>query len=391
MDKRTRRDLVERAFVARFGGPPSDWLRAPGRVDLMGSHTDYNEGHVLTMSIDRDTWLAVRPRPDRRVAVASLDLPGAAEFSLDAIDHDREVPWSDYVRGAARVLIDAGRELVGFDGLLHSTIPFGSGLSSSAAIEIATLLAFAGTSGISLDRLHLAELGQQAENMFVGISCGILDQYTSVFGTAGHALLLDCREPSSRPVVLAPHLVTVVCDTRAERHLAATGYGERRADCEAGVAILRVHEPGVRALRDVSPAMLTAHEAELPGRVARRCRFIIEEEARVLQLAETLPHGNRGTLAALFGASYDGATRLFEIGAPATAAMHEAMIGAPGFIAGRQAGAGFGGCLVALVEREAVAPFAAHVERAYAAATGSEAHVFAVAAAQGAGSIEEDG
>jgi galactokinase len=387
MDHAAREALISAAFVERYGGPPTSWYRAPGRVDLMGSHTDYNDGHVLTMTVDRDTWLAVRPRTDGRVAIASLDLPGEAEFGLHAIPHDPEVPWTDYVRGAAAVLSDMDRQLVGFDGLLHSTVPFGSGLSSSAAIEVATLLAFAGVGGFRLESVELALLGQRAENEFVGVNCGILDQYTSVLGTAGHALLLDCRDLSSRSVALVPHLAVIICDTRAERQLAATGYGERRAQCEAGVALLRAHDLGIRALRDVSPTLLEAHEAELPPEVARRCRFIVEEEQRVLDLAEALPLGDPTALASLFDTSWAGANHLYEIGAPAMTAMHEAMASAPGLIARRQAGAGFGGCLVALVQREAVPDFGPFVERAYTTATGIVPSIFAVEAAPGAGPL----
>jgi galactokinase len=355
----------------------------------MGSHTDYNEGHVLTMTVDRDTWIAVRPRRDGRVAIASLDLPGRAEFRVDAIEHDAEVPWTDYVRGAASVLAGSGRELVGFDGLLHSTVPFGSGLSSSAAIEIVTLLAFEALGGFRLDRVELALLGQRAEGEFVGVSCGILDQYTAVLGSAGHALLLDCRDLTSRPVAIAPRIAVVICDTRAERNLAATGYGRRRSQCEEGVAHLRAVVPGISALRDVSLEMLAWHEAELPAEVAKRCRFIVEEEQRVLDLAAALPAGDVPALRRLFAASWEGATRLFEIGAPSMAAMQGAIAGAPGLIASRQAGAGFGGCLVALVEREAAGAFGTHVERAYASATGIEPRVFRVEAAPGAGPIED--
>jgi len=231
-----RHEALDLEFTKLYGEHPTAWFRAPGRVDLMGSHTDYNDGYVLTMTVDRDTWIALRPRTDRRVAIASLNLPGTADFSLDAIERDADVPWTDYVRGAARVLGEDGAELSGFDGLLHSTVPFGSGLSSSAAIEIATLLAFASVSALHIEPLQLAFLGQRVENEFVGVSCGILDQYTSVLGTAGHALLLDCRELTSSAVAIAPPLAVVICDTRAPRQLTGSEYDERRAQCEAGVA-----------------------------------------------------------------------------------------------------------------------------------------------------------
>jgi galactokinase len=383
-----RRARVASAFAARYGGPPTAWLRAPGRVDLMGSHTDYNEGHVLTMTLDRDTWLALRPRTDDRVAIASMDLPGHAEFALTDLVRDERAPWTDYVRGAAAVLVAEGRRLVGFDGLVQSTVPFGAGLSSSAAIEVAALLAFATAGGFHLAPLEAAILGQRAENEFVGVNCGILDQYTSALGQAGHALLLDCRHLESRPVRIAAHLAVVICDTRAERQLGATGYGDRRRACETGVARLQAIDPDIAALRDVGPAFLAAHEDALAPEVARRCRFIVEEERRVLELAEALPIGDPATLAALLDASWEGATRLFEIGAPAMSAMSEAMRGAPGIIGRRQAGAGFGGCLVAFVEREAVVPFSQHVAHGYAAATGIEAHIFAVEAGPGAGPLD---
>ncbi len=393
-----RREAIELEFVKLYGGPPTDWLRAPGRVDLMGSHTDYNDGHVLTMTVDRDTWIAVRRRDDRRVAIASLNLPGTADFSLAAIERDPDVPWTDYVRGAARVLQEDGTDLAGFDALLHSSVPFGSGLSSSAAIEIATLLAFDAVGGSHHEPLELAILGQRVENEFVGVSCGILDQYTSVLGTAGHALLLDCRALRSRPVAIAADLAVVICDTRAPRQLAGSEYDERRAQCEAGAAHIAASTaeaaatktagtPAITALRDVSLELFEAHEAELPAVVARRCRFILEEDRRALDLAEVLPSGDRAALARLFEASFRGAIELFEIGAPSMLAMHQAMDDAPGLVARRQAGAGFGGCLVALVEREAVEAFSAYVGRAYASATGIEPSVFAVEAAAGAGPL----
>jgi galactokinase len=404
VDAWRRREAIELEFAKLYGGLPTQWLRAPGRVDLMGSHTDYNDGHVLTMTVDRDTWIAVRPRDDRRVAIASLNLPGTADFSLDAIERDPAVPWTDYLRGAARVLQQGGTNLAGFDGLLHSSVPFGSGLSSSAAIEIATLLAFDAVSGSQHEPLELAILGQRVENEFVGVSCGILDQYTSVLGTAGHALLLDCRALRSRPVAIAADLAVVICDTRAPRQLAGSEYDERRAQCEAGATHIAASTAGaatkspgtptkspgtptITALRDVSLELFEAHEAELPAVVARRCRFILEEDQRVLELADVLPAGDRAALARLFDASFAGAVELFEIGAPSMLAMHAAMDGAPGLVARRQAGAGFGGCLVALVEREGVEAFTAHLGSAYAHATGIEPSIFKVEAAAGAGPL----
>ncbi|NOZ73017.1 MAG: galactokinase [Chloroflexi bacterium] len=377
--------MIRAEFAAQFTGLPPFWSRAPGRVDLMGSHTDYNMGYVMTMTVDRDTWIAARPRPDRRVRIRSLNVSGESEFSLDAIEHDQRLPWSNYVRGVASMLQEAGYALQGFDGLIHSTVPFGSGLSSSAALEMATAVMFQQLSGFELHPVEMALLGQKAENEFVGVSTGILDQYSSAMGQVDRAILLDSRHLSSELVPISNNLSVVICDTRAERQLVGSEYDERRSQCEAGVRLLQRYDSNIQALRDVSPQFLAAHEADLSDVVARRCRFIVEENQRVLDLAAALPAGDAGRLAELFHASYLGARDLFEIGVPAMEAMIEAIESAPGVVAGRQAGAGFGGCLVALVHAGSVAEFSVHVERAYVAQTGIQPHIFAVTATAGAG------
>jgi galactokinase len=382
-----RRTLVAEKFTERFGAAPEVWSRAPGRVDLMGSHTDYNLGYVMTMTIDRDTWIAARLRADRKVAIYSLNVDGGSEFDLDQIDHDALTPWTNYVRGVAKFLEAAGHSLTGFDGLVHSTVPFSSGVSSSAAIEMAAGMMFQLVSGFRIDPVQLALIGQLAENKFVGVNSGILDQYSSAMGEAGCALLLDCKHLTSRSTPIAEDLQVVICDTRAKRTLAGTEYGERRAQCEQGVRLLQQWYPGIAALRDVTPAQFDAHEKDLPHIVARRCRFIIEENQRVLDLAGALAAGDAARLHRLFADSYAGAHDLYEIGAPAMEAMLRAMLSAPGVVAARQAGAGFGGCLVALVLRPQVTAFAHHVTRAYAAESKIEPKVYPVQAAPGAGPL----
>jgi len=385
MNLNERTTYVAAEFERRFDAPPELWSRAPGRVDLMGSHTDYNMGYVMTMTIDRDTWVAARPRLDRHVAVHSLNLLGWGEFALDAIGRDPAFRWTDYVRGVAHFLKEAGCPRTGFDGLVHSTVPMNSGLGSSAALELAVAVLFRAVSSFHMDPVSMAVLCQRAENRFVGVNCGILDQYSSAMGQAGCAILLDCRHLTGRPVPIASGIQVVICDTCAPRALGGTEYAERRAQCEEGARLLAGVYPGVAYLRDVSMEQFEAQAQVLPDVVARRCRFIIEENTRVLELAEALPAGDAGRLRELCAASYAGARDLYEIGAAPMAALMEAMMGAPGVIAARQAGAGFGGSMVALVEEERVGRFAQHVGRAYAESTGCRAAVYPVRPAAGAG------
>jgi galactokinase len=358
----------------------------------MGSHTDYNQGYVMTMTIDRDTWLAAAPRPDRRVAVCSLDVDGCAEFSLDDLAHPAQLPvsptgWTDYVAGVAWAMGADGWPLSGFDGLVGSTVPIGSGLSSSAALEMAVASLFEALGGYRVDRLRLAQLGQQAENRYVGMSCGILDQFSSVMGRAGGAILLDCRSLSGEIVPMHTDLAVVICDTRAERHLVGTEYSQRRAQCEEGARLLGIFYPRVKTLRDVTEDMLSSRRADLPVGIYKRCKFIVEENQRVLDLAACLPHGDHARLGELFAASFAGARDLYEITVPAMEAMHLAMLAAPGVIAARQAGAGFGGCLVALVEVAQAERFAEYVTEAYARSTGIQPSVYTVQASAGAGRL----
>ena len=389
MNNTERKATLTKKFEDYFGAQPEIWSRAPGRVDLMGSHTDYNMGFVMTMTIDRDTWIAARPRTDRIVRLRSLNIEGESSFSLDDIQPDPDISWSDYTRGMAKVMQDAGHELQGFDGLIHSTIPFGSGLSSSAAIEMATAVTFQQLGNLNLTSLEMALFGQRAENEFVGVSTGILDQYSSALGEAGAAIVLDCRHLTSEISPIADGLAIVICDTRAERKLAGSEYDDRRRQCEEGTRILQSHYPEIEALRDANLQQFEAHQDEMPELVAKRSRFIIEENQRVLDIAAALPTGDPATLERLCTESYNGAHDLFEIGAPAMSAMIDAMRSAPGVVAARQTGAGFGGCMVALVEENALANFSAHIEAVYEAETGLQPRIFAVIAAAGAGKLEE--
>jgi len=379
-----RRQNIAQAFDSRFGGKPELWCRAPGRVDLMGSHTDYNLGAVLALPIGRDTWIAARPNHTNRVNLHSLNLLDDATFSLESISKGEAPSWIDYVHGVAVMLREDGSMPNGFDGVVHSTVPLGSGLSSSAALECAAATVFEALGGWQLEPLQKARLCQRAENRFVGVNCGILDQFTSCLGKEGCALLLDCRDLFSQPVAIAPGIGIVICDTKSKRELAGSEYGERRAQCEQGARLL-----GVTALREVTSGQFTAREHELPPVVAKRCRFIIAEHERVLALAKALPAGNRTAIRDLTAASFDGACNLYEIAAPAMHSMMDAMLAAPGVIGARQAGAGFGGCMVALVEEPMTSAFAAAVRNHYSNATGIVPEIYPVTAAAGAGRMED--
>lgn len=379
VDSQARAEGVGARFRETFASEPELWARAPGRVDLMGSHTDYNLGFVLTLPISRDTWIAARPRDDRIVRVHSMNLDAEDEFRLDRIDPLSESRWCNYVRGVAATLQDEGLALTGCDTMIHRTVPLEAGLSSSAALECALATVFAGLGGWSLTPERKALLCQKAESEFVGVKCGILDQYSSCLGREACALLLDCRDLSTRAVWIAGEIRVVVCNTMSQRRLSGGEYAQRRAECEQGAAVL-----GVSALRDVTPEMLAARRHELPEGAARRCEFIVAESARAEALARTLASGDRAAVARLCAESFAGARDLYEICSSAMVAMMDVMLAAPGVIGARQAGAGFGGCMVALVDAARTDAFRAAVLDAYHSTTHVRPEIYPVEAARGA-------
>jgi galactokinase len=385
MDLLQRKELVSKKYVEIYGKQPEIWVQAPGRVDLMGSHTDYNEGFVLTEAIDRNTWIAACPREDDRVRVCSVNAPGCSEFELLNITRDEAVPWTNYMRGVADIMQQEGHLLSGFDGLVHSTIPFGSGLSSSAALEVSTATLFAALRDLDIDAVSIAKMCQRAENEFVGMNCGILDQYSSAMGQAGNVLLLDCRTITSETKPIAPGVQVMICDTRSERALTGSEYPERRAQCEQGASILSGFYPEIKTLRDATLEQLQTHKADLKPVVNKRCHFIIEENQRVLEVAEALAAGNHVEAGHLMNESFIGARDLYEIVSKEMIAMQQAIMSAPGALGTRGAGAGFGGCMVALVEEGSAGIFADHVTQHYQASTGIESQVYPGVAADGAG------
>jgi len=385
MTVQNRQKVIEDSFISLYGESPTLWVRAPGRVDLMGSHTDYNEGYVLTLSINRDTWIAARPRRDRLAQVHTMNFEESCEFNLDDILALKEPQWGLYVKGVIHMLQQEGYVFPGFEAMLHGTVPISSGLSSSASLECATGAMLEQLGSLKVDPLVMAKLCQRAENEIAGINCGILDQYSSQMGRKNTAILLDCRYLTHRIANFPEDLGVVICNTCAPRELSGSEYGERRAACENGVSILSKHDANIGFLRDVSLEIFTKYETELSAVITKRCRFIIEENQRVLHMAEALSQNDHEQIRALCVASFEGARDLYEISVPQMEAMMRAMMNVPGIIGGRQAGAGFGGCMVAIVESDLVADFAEYVSREYQKTSDIIPEIYPVRIAEGAG------
>lgn len=347
-----RTQLIIEEFNRKFQQAPTLLAVGPGRVNLIGEHTDYNDGFVLPVAIKRDIRIALRPRQDRIVKIYSLEYDDWFEFSLDSLHYNHEKLWTNYVQGVAWVLQELGIALSGFDGVISGNVPRASGLSSSAALEVATASAFLAASEQSnaLDGVKIALAAQRAENKFVGVNCGIMDQYISVLGQEGQALLIDCRSLEYTLIPVPREAALVIGNTKASRSLANSAYNERRRQCEEGVAILQSVLPNVRALRDVTSAQLEEHKGLLSEVVYRRCRHVVGENERVLQAVEALKVNDLATMGRLMNESHNSLRDDYEVSSPALDAMVNAMRSVSGVYGARLTGAGFGGCTVALVQ-----------------------------------------
>ena len=376
-DSALRARVIEE-FERRFGERPAWVARAPGRVNLIGDHTDYNDGFVLPLAIDRAVWIALRPRDDHRVAVHSLDFHQDAAFEVGR-DGARTSGWHEYVRGVGWALAEAGHRLQGWEGVVAGDVPLGAGLSSSAALELAAARAFAGAARIEWDPVHMARVAQRAENAWVGVNCGIMDQLISATGLRGHAVLIDCRSLETRPVPIPAHASVVVLDTATRRGLVDSAYNERRAQCEAAARFF-----GVPALRDVSAEAFAAQAHELDALTCRRARHVITENARTLAAADALTAGDVRLVGRLMRESHASLRDDFEVSSDALDTMVALAGEQDGCFGARMTGAGFGGAAVALVDAGAAGRFAEEVGRRYHEATGRQPVVSVVAAAQGA-------
>jgi galactokinase len=382
---RDSRQLVAE-FRRVFGNAPRLY-RAPGRVNLIGEHTDYNDGFVLPAALELATFAAVAARSDRRLRVRTLLMNDTSEFDLDEKDPQPRKDWSDYVRGVALMLERAGHRLTGVDMLLDGNVPVGSGLSSSAALEVAVGYALLATAGIVIDLKALALVCQQAENEFVGMRCGIMDQFIACHGAVGQALLIDCRSLDSRLVPIDPKARLVICNTMVHHEHVASEYNARRRDCERAVKLLKAALPDIRALRDVSPAELERHAGRLPELVYRRCRHVVTENDRTTRAAAALEAGDLDLVGQFMSESHASMRDDFEITVPEVDRMVELNSAVPGVFGARMTGGGFGGCTISLVEAGAVERFEAAVEPAYRAATGLAAVIFASSPGAGVGEV----
>jgi len=373
------RARVASAFRSRYGSDPAFVVRAPGRVNLIGEHTDYNDGFVFPMAIDRAAWIALRPRGDRRVVATSLDFEETREFDLATLGKKDTDGWIEYLKGTAWALLDAGHALEGFEGVIAGDVPLGAGLSSSASIEMATARAFAAVSNLPWKPAPMALLGQRAENKWVGVNCGIMDQLISAAGVEDKALLIDCRSLETQAVPLPRGTVVVVLDTATRRGLVDSAYNERRAQCEAAAKLF-----GVKALRDVTSEQLAARAAELEPMTLRRARHVVSEDERTLAAAEAMRADDATRLGRLMNESHESLRHDFEVCNDGLNVMVDEARRAPGCFGARMTGAGFGGCAVALVAADRSEAFVRQVEAGYREATGLAPKVYVCRATNGA-------
>ena len=379
---KTRQQILD-GFKARFGTAASVY-RAPGRVNLIGEHTDYNDGFVLPAAIEFYCWAAAAPRGDGKLVIYSENFNETVEASLDSLSPLAKKYWANYPLGVAWALRRAGKPINGANIYIAGEVPLGAGLSSSAAVEVSVALALLQQSGNAENRAELAQLCQKAENEFVGARVGIMDQFISCFGRASHALLLDCRSLEHEFVKLPADVQLVICNTMVRHELASGKYNERRAECEEGVRILRSALPEVRALRDVTLSELEDHRQNITPKVFARCRHVITENGRVKRAVEALHKGDTAALGPLLEDSHRSLRDDYEVSCRELDLMVEIAGVQCGLIGARMTGGGFGGCSINLVESAAVSDFRRNVVAAYSSKTGLTPDIYVSPASEGA-------
>ena len=363
-------------FSQKYGGEPRIF-RAPGRVNLIGEHTDYNDGFVMPCALDFAAFVAASARADRKIRVASLNFDGEYAFDLDNPTAEVAEGWARYVQGVALILERSGYRLQGADLLIDSDVPIGAGLSSSAALEMSTGFAFTSISGVDIDKWKLAKIGQTAEHEYAGVRSGIMDQFASVFGIENHALFLDCRSLNweSIPLLSAKF---IICNTRTKHDLADGEYNKRRADCEEAAKLLE-HQ----SLRDVTVAEFSEKAGTLPERLKKRARHVITENQRVLSAAKCLKANNLAEFGRLMNESHESLRVDYEVSSAELDLMVKIVRSQPGVLGARMTGGGFGGCTVNLLENNASAEFIENVSTEYQKTTGISPSIYVCQAGQG--------
>ena len=382
----TRRSTILERFRARFGAEPHVY-RAPGRVNLIGEHTDYNDGFAMPAAIEFYCWVAVGTREDRKLSIYSEEFSAAADADLDSASHQPSKTWSDYPVGVALQLEQAGFRLRGANLLIESEVPMGAGLSSSAAIEVATALALADQSGWSPDRVQLAQLCQKAENEFVGARVGIMDQFVSLHGQEDHALMLDCRALSFESLLIPDSVKLVISNTMVKHELASSEYNRRRADCEEAVRRLAEVLPGIRALRDVSLEQLERHRDVLSEVIYKRALHIVTENTRVLDSAQALRSGDIARFGMRMAESHRSLRDLYEVSCRELDLMVDLAYQQRGVFGARMTGGGFGGATINLVDARYAGEFKEKMAKAYQKETGLVPQIYICKPAEGASPV----
>ena len=375
-------------FAELYGEHPAIY-RAPGRVNLIGEHTDYNDGFVMPAALDLYTYVAVSPRPDRRLRVYTENMDETCDLDLDSIHPGRSGHWSDYVRGVAGVLESSGYRLRGADLAIISEVPLGSGLSSSAALEVATAWALLSNAQLGIDRTTAAQMCQKAEHVYAETMCGIMDQFISCHGRAGNALMLDCRSLDFQLVPIPAHVRLMVCNTMVKHEHATGGYNTRRRECEEGLHGLAQVLPGIHALRDVTRDELEKHRACLSPIVYKRVRHVVKENDRVKEAASALETGDMSTFGKLMADSHRSLRDDYEVSTPELDLMVEMATGQEGVYGARMTGGGFGGSTINLVDAAHATEVQQRLEQNYESKTGLKPTILICEASDGAGAVGE--
>lgn len=374
-----------KAYQEIFGNTTPFVIRSPGRVNVIGEHTDYNDGFVFPIAIDQATWITASPRNDSKILAYSLNFKELRDIDIDDHTPPEKITWPEYLRGVGHAFKETFKKpLLGFNAVIHSDVPMGAGLSSSASFELAIAKTLSHVNHIPWDKIQMARLCQKAENEWVGVHCGIMDQLICAIAEKDHASLIDCRDFSSQPALLPQNTVIIILDTDTRRGLVASAYNERRSQCESAADLL-----GINALRDISYEQLLQKESLLDPIVFKRAKHVVSENERTLRALEAMRNQDSALLGALLYQSHQSLDQDYEVTNESLNVMVECAIATPGCYGARMTGAGFGGCAVALVEKNMADNFKETVAKRYEERTGLVPSIYVTNASEGCACIED--